>query len=138
MQFHQIKSTIKRKNRKRVGRGGKRGTYSGRGIKGQLSRSGTGKSKLAGGQTSLFKHIPKLGGFKSRKKKLQTITLAQVSKHFSDGDIVSPKTLLAKKLLKRSVKIEGVKVLGTGELTRKVVFRGLLMSERVARLIAKK
>lgn len=70
MQFHQLKPTIKRKNKRRVGRGGKRGTYSGRGIKGQLARSGTGKSRPFGGQTSLFKHTPKLGGFKAVKKRL--------------------------------------------------------------------
>ena len=42
MQLHQINPTFKKKSRKRVGRGGKKGTYSGRGMKGQKSRSGKG------------------------------------------------------------------------------------------------
>lgn len=61
MQIHDLKVNKKR-GKKRIGRGGKRGTFSGRGVKGQKSRAGTGKSKLAGGQTSILKRTPKLRG----------------------------------------------------------------------------
>lgn len=60
MQFHDLKVN-KKKSKKRVGRGGKRGTFSGRGVKGQKARSGS-KKKIAGGQTSILKRTPKLRG----------------------------------------------------------------------------
>lgn len=62
MQIHELQPKNKRKAKKRVGRGGKRGTFSGRGVKGQKSRAGTGKSRIAGGQASILKRTPKLRG----------------------------------------------------------------------------
>lgn len=63
MRLHQLKPNLNKKSRKRVGRGGKKGTYSGRGMKGQKSRAG-GKPRIgfAGGDTSLIKRLPKQRG----------------------------------------------------------------------------
>jgi large subunit ribosomal protein L15 len=61
MQLHEIKPTHKLKKRKRVGRGGKRGTYSGRGQKGQLSRAGRKLKPLI---REIIKRYPKLRGYK--------------------------------------------------------------------------
>ena len=68
MQIHELKPTHKRQETKQVGRGGKRGTYSGRGMKGQKSRSGR---RLEPVVRSLIKKYPKLRGyrFKSAKRK---------------------------------------------------------------------
>lgn len=68
MQLHQLRPIHKKKPRKRVGRGGKRGTYSGRGVKGQKSRSG---ARLQPVIRELIKRYPKLRGyrFKPLKKK---------------------------------------------------------------------
>lgn len=67
MQLNQLKPKIKNKNSKRVGRGGKRGAYSGKGLKGQKSRAGR---KIRPQIRDIIKRIPKKRGyrFKSRKK----------------------------------------------------------------------
>jgi large subunit ribosomal protein L15 len=137
MQIHELQPK-KKKSRKRVGRGGKRGTYCGRGVKGQLSRSGTGKSKVAGGQTSIFKRTPKLGGFTSVTKTTQAVTIKQINKTFKDGDVVTPKLLFAKGLVGKFFKKAGVKIIGNDKLVKKVVFKGLLMSEGVSKMISSK
>jgi len=69
MQLHQLKLKNHKKSRKRVGRGGKRGTYSGKGMKGQKSRAGK-KPRLgfAGGDTTLAKRTPKQRGTTGRHK----------------------------------------------------------------------
>jgi len=72
MQIHQIKPKIKKKNRKIIGRGGKRGTYSGRGIKGQKSRAGR---KIRPELRDIIKKLPKKRGYRfpviKRKKKIK-------------------------------------------------------------------
>lgn len=68
MQLHELRPKHKIKKGKRIGRGGKRGTYSGRGMKGQKSRAGTRFEPIIRG---LIKRYPKLRGyrFKSAKRK---------------------------------------------------------------------
>lgn len=123
------------KKRKRVGRGNAsgRGTYSGRGIKGQRSRSG-GKSGLKRlGMKTILRNIPKKRGLKSGKPKNQVVNLADLNKHFKDGDVVSPKSLLKAGLID-TIKMP-VKVLGNGELTVKgLKFSDVKMSESVKKL----
>ena len=133
MQLHQLKPTIKNKRRKRVGRGGKRGTYSGRGSKGQKSRAGARiRPGFRGGDNPIWKLFPKQRG-SSRKKEFgkkrkfiirsprpAIVNLGVLDKHFNDGEVVTP-GLLLKKGLVSSVK-NGVKILGKGELTKKFKF----------------
>lgn len=148
MQLHELKPTTKRKKRKRVGRGGKRGTYSGKGLKGQKSRAGAGvKPGFRGGDTPLWKKFHKARGaskkvdakkrgFQLRHSKSEVVNLRDLNRRFSDGEIVSPKTLLEKRLVKK-IK-HGVKILGKGELRKKLAFKNVQMSkvvkERIARL----
>jgi large subunit ribosomal protein L15 len=122
------------KKRKRVGRGNAsgHGTYSGRGLKGQKSRSG-GKNglKRLGMKTTLL-NIPKKRGFKSQKPKNQVVNLADINKYFKDGDTVDPQSLLKAGLID-TIKLP-VKILGKGELKLKnVKFEGVKMSESVKR-----
>lgn len=65
MQLHQIKPSHKSKSEKRIGRGGKRGTYSGRGIKGQKARAGAKKRPAL---RDFVKKIPKKRGYRFRHK----------------------------------------------------------------------
>ena len=143
MQLHQLQPNTKRKSRKRVGRGGKRGTYSGRGVKGQKSRAGK-KPRLgfAGGDTPFFKRLPKKRGqrgklkikrgVKRKKQKPLIINLEKIEKVFKPGEIVSPKTLLEKGMIgKIKKKIPQVKILGKGELTKKLEFKDVLFSKKV-------
>jgi len=111
-------STIKpakgsKKSKKIIGRGGKRGTYSGRGLKGQKARSGTSGFKRRG-MKQLIERTPKLRGFKSRNIKPEILNLSDLNKYFKDGDKVNLETLQKTGVVDR-IK-NGVKILGKGEL----------------------
>jgi len=147
MQLHEIKPTIKRKNKKRVGRGGKRGTYSGKGQKGQKSRAGAGiKPGFRGGDTPLWKKFHKVRGatkkldikkrgFQLRHPKPEIVNLKDLERNFSDGEIVSPETLMEKGLVKKAK--PGVKILGKGEISKKLIFKGVAMSKSVKERVAR-
>ncbi len=116
-----------KKTRKRVGRGwSSKGKYSGRGMKGQRARSG-GKSGLKKkGLRSIMLNIPKKRGFKSPHPKAAVVNVADLAKNYSDGAEVNSKNLLAKKLI-RTTK-GGVKVLGNGEISIKVIVKDCKVS----------
>ena len=103
--------------RRRVGRGiaGKGGKTAGRGTKGQGAR-GNIKPGFEGGQLPLTQRIPKLKGFKNPFRVEFTIVNLDTLEEFS-GDLVNPETLRAAGLIHKHGM---VKVLGRGELTRKV------------------
>jgi len=127
IKLHNLQATISKKKRKRVGRGNasKHGTYSTRGIKGQKSRSGVSGLKYKG-----MKHIilstPKLRGFKSIHSKAQVVTLGQLDKACTEGEIMTPKILASKKFIDN--KNKKVKIISSGELTKKIVIRGCALS----------
>lgn len=139
MQIHELKVN-KRKSRKRVGRGGKRGTYSGRGMKGQKSRSGAKKDPLfEGGRTSLIDRLKKIRGFKSVHPKKININLDDLEKNFKDGDTVSVESLIKFNLIKKSEAKRGVKILGNGKLTKKLsVDENILLSKSAKKAIGRK
>jgi large subunit ribosomal protein L15 len=114
-----------RKNRKRVGRGRAAGggKTCGRGTKGQKSRSGS-KSKpgFEGGQMPLVRRVPKIGGFKPRRRTTYSVVnLFQLDRKFSEGDLVEPASLVTAGLIKKDKEI--VKVLGDGELSTPLTVR---------------
>ncbi len=123
MQIHQIKSSDRIK-KKRIGRGGKRGTYSGRGMKGQNSRSGHKKAPVV---REVLKKYHKLRGyrFNSFSPINQVINLTIIEKKFENNEIVSPKTLLLKKIVKRN---QPIKILGDGLLKKSIIVKGCLVS----------
>ena len=136
MQIHQLKPTHKKKSRKRIGRGGKRGTYSGRGVKGQKARSGgKSKAKLITGRRSLIKKLAKIKGFKSIHPKLAIVNLGQIDKEFTSGQEVTPQSLLKKGLVDNIRK--GVKILSQGEISKKIVVRGVKLSKKAKEKIEK-
>ncbi len=124
------------KKRKRVGRGNAsgQGTYSGRGIKGQKSRSGVSGLKRLG-MKQILKRIPKQRGFKSLKPDNQVVNLADINKHFKKGDIISPKELLKRGLID-TIKLP-VKILGKGELKKKLKVRAHAFSGPAKKAIKK-
>ena len=135
MQIHQIKPIHQPRSKTRVGRGGKRGTYSGRGSKGQKARSG-GTHKLNRlGMRRLMQETPKLRGFKSRQIKPAVLNLDILNKKFTDGDKVTPDILLEKKIVK-NIK-NGVKILGDGELTLKLEIANCSVSKSAKEKIEK-
>lgn len=121
MQLHQIKPIHKPRKGKRIARGGKRGGYSGRGIKGQKSRAG---AKIRPAVRDIMEKFPKLRGrakhaFKSLYKKPKILNLLDINKKFKEGEIVSPKTLNS----------PTVKILGKGEISKKLYFQNVLLSK---------
>ncbi|MDD5489541.1 MAG: 50S ribosomal protein L15 [Candidatus Moranbacteria bacterium] len=135
MQIHQLKIKSK-KPKRRVGRGGKKGTYSGRGVKGQKSRSGVSINPIfEGGRSTLIEHLPKLRGFKSIHPQNQVIDLKKISKYFADGAVVNPQALRGKRLI-RKIKVP-VKILGNGEITKKITFENCLVSKSAKEKIEK-
>ena len=123
MQLHQLRPSHKSKKPKRIGRGGKKGTYSGKGIKGQNSRSGR---KFKPVIRELIKKYPKLRGYRTKfhiqKSRTAILNLDVLEKKFEAGDKVSPQILVEKGIID---KIKGsfpkVKILGKGKLTKKLI-----------------
>ena len=144
MQLHELKPKHKSKKKKRIGRGGKRGTYSGRGMKGQKARAGRGPRPAI---RDFIKKIPKKRGykFKSIGEKPQIVNLENIEKHFSAGEKVTPETLLKKGLIGlpagRHGKVKGkmpvVKILGKGKLSKKLTIEGCKMSKSVEKVFKK-
>lgn len=130
MQLHQLKPTTTRKDAKRVGRGGKRGKTSGKGGKGQTARAG---NRPRPEMRDIIKRLPKLRGFgKNRARTVNEDTVAPVvvnvsalETHFEANDTVTPQTLIAKGISSRvRGKVPQFKILGTGNLTKKITLSG--------------
>jgi large subunit ribosomal protein L15 len=125
-----LKPAQPRKARKRVGRGlgSGKGRYSGRGLKGQKARSGSHKMRAGfeGGQMPLYMRLGKLRGSTSKdampigphRTYTVPVNLRDLERVFADGDTVNIEALVERGLVKNSK--HDVKVLGTGELTKKL------------------
>ncbi len=144
MQLHQLKPNLKKKSRKRVGRGGKKGTYSGKGMKGQKSRAGKKpRVDFAGGDTPMSKRIPKQRGQSGKLKKIRrgvktarfmakpiTLDLKNIEKKFKKGEIVSPKSLFNKGLVSKIRRsIPSVKILGQSK--KNLEFKGVSLTKKL-------
>ena len=135
MQLHEI--SHKKKKKKRVGRGGKRGTYCGRGVKGQKARAGR---KLQPIIRQILKKYPKLRGyaFKPTREKPEIVNLQIINQKFEEKEIVSPKTLLEKGIINRiKGNIPEVKILAKEEIKKKLIFKDCLFSEKAKEKIEK-
>ncbi len=134
MQIHTLKSTAPRKTAKRIGRGGKRGKTSGRGGKGQTARTGTsGRPEMR----DVIKRLPKLRGHgKNRSRTVNServlpvvINVSALEEAFETGSQVTPAILLARGLTsKAGGRVQQVKILGTGEITKKLTISGCTLS----------
>ena len=125
MKLNELTAAPEAKVRKRVGRGpgSGMGKTSTRGQKGQKSRSGVSiPAWFQGGQTPLYRRVPKRG-FKNTRFRVEyaTINLSDLNKFFNDGDVVTPELLKEKGIIKKQ--LCGVKVLGNGELEKKLTIK---------------
>ena len=137
MQLNQFKKSQSQKLKRRVGRGGKRGTYSGRGVKGQKSRAGR---KLRPEWRDALKKIPKHRGykFKSIQKMTEILNLVVLDRTFKENELVTVSALLNKGLVgKIKGRLPQVKILGGGELSKKLDFKGLVISKSAKEKIEK-
>ena len=123
-----LKPKIKKKARKRVGRGGQKGgTYAGRGLKGQKARSG-GRIRpgFEGGRMPFIRQMPKARGFRSVHPKSQVVGLADVARCFENGAVVTP-AALAQKGLVRDARLPA-KLLGAVKISKKFTFKQINLS----------
>ncbi|PIU16213.1 50S ribosomal protein L15 [bacterium (Candidatus Gribaldobacteria) CG08_land_8_20_14_0_20_39_15] len=137
MQLHNLQPNIKNKKRKRVGRGGKKGTYSGRGVKGQKSRAGR---KMQPSMRELIKRYPKLRGYRYLRFNGSAVclNLDVLEKNFQNSDKITPFILVEKKLVfLADSKIPLVKILGRGEITKKLSISGCQTSKAAKEKIEK-
>jgi large subunit ribosomal protein L15 len=133
MKIHDLKPAPgSRRDRKRVGRGigGKGGKTAGRGTKGQAAR-GNIKPGFEGGQLPLTQRIPKLKGFKNPFRVEYNVINLDALEAF-EGDIVDPDTLRAAGLVHKHGM---VKVLGRGELSRKLTVKAHAFSKSAEQAI---
>jgi len=129
MQIHELKPKHINKGKKRVGRGGKKGTYSGKGMKGQASRAGR---KMVPIIRELIKRYPKLKGYRSFRigNDFAVINLEVLEKISKDGEIINPENLIKKGIISKiKGKTPKVKILGTGKLTKKLIIENCKVSE---------
>ena len=100
------------------GHGSGNGKTAGKGHKGQKARSGAPRTGFEGGQMPLYRRLPKRG-FKNRNSKdIVAVNVAMLDKFFNDGDEVTIETMLEKGVFAHAK--DGVKILGNGELTKKL------------------
>jgi large subunit ribosomal protein L15 len=145
MELHDLKPNKKsRKWAVRLGRGNGSGLGKtcGKGHKGQKARSG-GKvpAYFEGGQMPIYRRIPKVG-FVSRKRVLglnvfNTVSLSQLNQ-FEDGSVVDGEALKAVGLGTRSSKRAGIKILGSGELEKKLTVKVQAVTKSARKAIEEK
>ena len=125
MKLNELSKAPEAKERKRVGRGpgSGMGKTSTRGQKGQKSRSGVSiHAWFQGGQTPLYRRVPKRGFNNARfRVEYATINLSDLNKYFNDGDEVTPEILKERGIIKKQ--LCGIKVLGNGELDKKLTIK---------------
>ena len=137
MKLHTMSSKAPRQNRNRVGRGpgSGNGKTSGRGQKGQNSRSGGGvRLGFEGGQTPLARRLPKRG-FTNFNRKEYAIVNVETLNRFEEGTTVNVALLLEKGIIKKE--LSGLKVLGNGELTKKLTVEAVKFSKSAKEAIEK-
>ncbi|MRJ46009.1 50S ribosomal protein L15 [Fundicoccus ignavus] len=130
MKLHTLKPAEgSRQERNRVGRGqgSGNGKTAGRGSKGQKQRSGGGvRLGFEGGQTPLFRRIPKRGFNNINRKEYAVVNLETLNR-FEDGTTVTPALLVESGIVKKE--LSGIKILGEGQLERKLTVQAAKFSK---------
>ena len=130
MKLHELspaEGSVKEGFRKGRGAGSGNGKTAGKGHKGQNARSGGGvRPGFEGGQLPLYRKLPKRGFNNYRFAKQYAIVNVQTLNKFADGDVVDAAALLAKGIV--NAVFDGIKVLGEGELTKKLTVKAAVFS----------
>ena len=129
MKLHELSpaaGSAKDAYRKGRGPGSGNGKTAGKGHKGQNARSGGGvRPGFEGGQIPLYRKHPKRG-FNNKFAKVYTVVNVEQLNVFEDGAVVDIEALMAKRIVRKVV--DGVKVLGNGEITRKLTVKATVFS----------
>lgn len=141
--LHSLTKNKSQKTKRRVGRGGKRGKTSGHGHKGQMQHGGHG---VRPEMRDMIKKLPKLRGHgKNRSRTVNSskvaytpVNLAQLEEVFANGDTVNIQTLTEKKVISnRANRAKKVKILGNGELKKKLTIEHCAVSATAKAAIEK-
>ena len=118
----------------RVGRGhgSGNGKTAGKGHKGQKARSGAPRPGFEGGQMPLYRRLPKRGFTNRNTKDIVSINITELNR-FEDGAVVTNETLVENGVIKNPK--DGVKILGNGELTKKLTVKANAFSASAAEKI---
>ncbi|MGN0203846.1 MAG: 50S ribosomal protein L15 [Coprococcus sp.] len=118
----------------RVGRGhgSGNGKTAGKGHKGQKARSGAPRPGFEGGQMPLYRRLPKRGFTNRNTKDIVSINITELNR-FEDGTVVTIETLVENGIIKNPK--DGVKILGNGELTKKLTVKANAFSASAAEKI---
>ncbi|MCQ2455858.1 MAG: 50S ribosomal protein L15 [Clostridia bacterium] len=129
MKLHELSpapGSAKQAWRRGRGPGSGNGKTAGKGHKGQNARSGGGvRPGFEGGQLPLYRKLPKRG-FKNRFAKVYTIVNVADLNRFNDGDKVNLEVLMEAGIVRRE--LDGLKVLGNGEITKKITVEAKVFS----------
>ncbi|MFV0380653.1 MAG: 50S ribosomal protein L15 [Breznakia sp.] len=138
MKLHEMKYTDgARKSKKRLGRGHASGTgkTAGKGHKGQNARSGGGvRLGFEGGQTPLARRLPKRGFTNFNRKEFAIVNVEALNK-FEDGVVVTPELLIETGMVGKE--LHGVKILGQGDLEKKLTIKANKFSKSAVAVIEK-
>lgn len=133
MKLHELKPAAgSTKAPKRLGRGTGSGTgrNAGKGEKGQKARSGGGvRPGFEGGQMPLYRRLPKRGFTNPFTKHFATINVDRLN-IFEDGTVVTPELLLERRVISKVM--DGVKILGNGNVEKKLTVKGCKFSKQAA------
>ena len=129
MKLNELKPAYGSTNKKkRVGRGGKYSKTAGAGEKGQNARSGGGvRPGFEGGQLPLFRRLGKRGFNNTRFRTIYAIVNVSDLNRFEDGTTITPELLMECGLIKK--RLDGIKILGNGELTKKLTVKANTFSK---------
>jgi len=137
MQLHQLQPLHKPKKEKRIGRGGKRGTYCGRGVKGQKARAGRKMKPII---REIIKKYPKKRGYRFNplREKPAIVNVKTLEEKFKEGEQITPSLLVQRRIVrKRKGRIPQIKILGKGEIKKPLVIMGCEVSETAKQKIEK-
>ncbi len=131
MKLHELSPAAgSTKERKRIGRGAGsgQGKTAGKGHKGQKARAGRGmRAGFEGGQMPLQRRLPKRGFNNIFRKEIVAVNVADLNARFEDGAVVDVESLKQAGLVKNS--FDGIKILGNGELSKKLTVKADAFSE---------
>ena len=139
MKLHELEKNIGATQKRKIvgrGRGSGLGKTSGKGHKGQNARSGGGvRAVFEGGQTPLYRRLPKRGFNNARFATVYAVINVSDLNRFENGTVVSPALLKEVGLIKNQ--LDGIKVLGNGELTKKLTIQANKFSKTAVEKIEK-
>ena len=139
MKLHELEKNLGATHKKKIlgrGRGSGLGKTSGKGHKGQNARSGGGvRAVFEGGQTPLYRRLPKRGFNNAQFATVYAVINVSDLNRFENGTVVSPALLREVGLVKNQ--LDGIKVLGNGELTKKLTIQANKFSKTAVEKIEK-